>query len=85
MKKVNLNQYAQLRTILDSLQIGALRYYLDPDDPGDQEEHFDYLYKELMPIIQHIWAKTKDVECPEGYFDCNGCCVPYQCIGGFDY
>jgi len=85
MKKVDLNQYVQLRTMLDSLQIGALRYYLDPDNPGDREEHFDYLSAQLMPIIEHIWAKKKDVDCPEGYFDCNGCCVPYQCVVGFDY
>ena len=84
MSKVDLQQYVQLRTMLDSLQIGALRYFLDPDDPETQREHFDYLYERLMPIIQHIWAKKKDIECPDGYFDCNGCCVPYQCIGGFD-
>jgi hypothetical protein len=84
MKKVDLNQYVQLRTMLDSLQIGALRYFVDPDDPYEQEQHFEYLYKHLMPVIQHLWASPKEVDCPDGYYDCNGCCVPYQCIGGFD-
>jgi len=84
MKKVDLNQYVQLRTMLDSLQIGALRYFVDPEDPCEQEAHFEYLYKHLMPIIQHVWAQSKDTDCPEGYYDCNGCCVPYQCIAGYD-
>ena len=78
----NYKQYAELRTILDSLEIGALRYYLNAPDPGQQEANFQYLKKQTRPILDHIWKGPKDVDCPEGYHDCGGCCVPYDCMGG---
>jgi len=80
----NYKQYAQLRTILDSLEIGALRYYLNAANPGEQEANFEYLKNATKPILDHIWAKKdpREDECPEGYHDCGGCCVPYNCIGG---
>lgn len=88
MAKTNLEEYARLRTILDSLEIGALRYYLNPTDPKVRTERLDYLTTQLMPIVDKIWGpgparkkKKKDVDCPDGYHDCNGCCVPYPCIG----
>jgi hypothetical protein len=78
----NFDQYAELRTILDSLQTGALRYYLEPEDPYVRQRNFDYLYKQLMPIINHVWAIEKEIECPDGYYECNGCCIPYPCLWG---
>ncbi|HMH43339.1 MAG TPA: hypothetical protein VK557_07650 [Pyrinomonadaceae bacterium] len=88
MEKTNLEQYAQLRTLLDSLEIGALRYYLDPQDPRLSQQHYDYLIKALKPIIDKIWdltatSKKKPLAdpCPEGMYWCNGCCIPYPCIG----
>ena len=88
MEKTNLEQYAHLRTILDSLEIGALRYYLDSADPQVRQKHFDYLTKHLMPIIDKLWGTSSDkrkkgleVDCPDGYHECNGCCVPYPCLG----
>ena len=88
MAKTNLEQYAQLRTILDSLEIGSLRYYLNPTDPKVRTERLNYLTTQLMPIVDTIWGpgSTKKkkkglIDCPDGYHDCNGCCVPYPCIG----
>jgi len=88
MAKTNLEEYAQLRTILDSLEIGALRYYLNPTDPKVRTERLNYLTTQLMPIVDTIWGpgSTKKkkkglIDCPDGYHDCNGCCVPYPCIG----
>ncbi|HBB94563.1 MAG TPA: hypothetical protein DC054_04170 [Blastocatellia bacterium] len=93
MAKTNLEEYAQLRTILDSLEIGALRYYLNPTDPKVRSERLEYLTKQLMPIVNKIWGtgptkkkKKGLIDCPDGYHDCNGCCVPYPCIGiSLDY
>jgi hypothetical protein len=88
MAKTNLEEYARLRTILDSIEIGALRYYLNPTDEKLRTERLDYLTKHLMPIVDKIWgtspAKKRKkglIDCPDGYHDCNGCCVPYPCIG----
>ena len=80
--KTNLAQYARLRTILDSLDIGALRYYLDAPSLGEREQRFEKLQSALMPIIREIWNPGESfVDCPEGYMDCGGVCVPYQCVG----
>lgn len=78
----DLKQYVQLRTMLDSLEIGALRYYLNAANPAEQQEHFKYLKTQLKPIIEHIWQKKKEreIECPPGYNECDGCCVPYICV-----
>jgi len=78
--ETDLHQYAQLRTILDSLDIGALRYYLDAASLEEQKKNFECLEAELMPIIKRIWARTPDTEgCPDGYMECYGVCVPYNC------
>ena len=80
----NLKQYIELRTILDSVEIGALRYYLNASDPTVQEANFKYLKAQMKPILDHIWGRKspREDDCPEGYHDCSGCCVPYTCIGG---
>ena len=89
MKKTDLEQYAQLRTLLDSLEIGALRYYLDSHNPRLRKQHYDYLIKTLEPIITKMWDPTSTRKkktipeadpCPEGMYWCSGCCVPYPCI-----
>ena len=80
--KTNLAQYARLRTILDSMDIGALRYYLDAPSLGEREQRFEKLQSALMPIIREIWNPGEGLaDCPEGYIDCGGVCVPYQCVG----
>ncbi|OLD26551.1 MAG: hypothetical protein AUJ04_05650 [Acidobacteria bacterium 13_1_40CM_3_55_6] len=57
--RINLAQYARLRTILD-----------------------EKLQSALLPIIREIWNRGEGLaDCPEGYIDCNGVCVPYQCVG----
>lgn len=81
--KTNLVQYARLRTILDSVEIGALRYYLYAESVAERTERFEKLNSALLPIIREIWRLTEGIapECPEGYIDCGGVCVPYQCVG----
>lgn len=78
--ETDLSQYAHLRTILDSLEIGALRYYLNATSYAEQQEHFTYLDKELTGIIGKIWRNQKETDCPDGYYECDGVCVPYVCV-----
>ena len=90
-KEAQTDQYVELRTLLDSLEIGALRYYLNAPSHAEQQANLKYLKTQLKPIIDHIWGKPKKQArtsksadeadpCPDGYFNCNGCCVPYACI-----
>ena len=76
----DLHQYVQLRTMLDSLDIGALRYFLNATCEAEQQENYKYLRNALSPIIQKIWATPKESDCPPGYVECDGCCVPYNCV-----
>jgi hypothetical protein len=73
--------YVRLRTILDSLEIGALRYYLDHTDTAEKKKRLELLETDLMPIVTKLWGgKGLAIDCPEGYTNCNGCCVPYSCL-----
>ncbi|MGI9065006.1 MAG: hypothetical protein ACR2HX_01170 [Pyrinomonadaceae bacterium] len=76
-------QYVALRTMLDSLEIGALRYYLDNTSPEEKRKRFEELSFELKPILKRLWGVEKITiagECPDGYFNCDGVCVPYACL-----
>jgi len=47
-------------------------------DGETQPQKLKYLQDQLMPIIEGLWNPV-DIDCPDGYFDCDGCCVPYKC------
>ena len=87
---IELPQYVHLRTMLDSVVAGALRYYLDPLEGKQQEENFKFLETHLMIISDRVWHREKpgkpgtEDPCPDGYYNCNGCCVPYECVMGSD-
>ena len=77
IKQKDLDTYIRLRTVLDSLELGAIKYFLK-DNEG-KVERFDEMSVKLMPIIDWLWKKDIAIECPEGYMDCKGVCVPYPC------
>lgn len=80
----NPKDYTNLRTLLDSLEVGALRYYLSGTGLS-QPQKLKYLKDKLVPIIDELWHQPQGIkkviggECPPGYFDCDGVCVPYKC------
>ena len=80
----NPKDYTTLRTLLDSLEVGALRYFLSGSGLS-QPQKLKYLKDQLMPIIDDLWHQQSadkrgiEAECPPGYYDCEGCCVPYKC------
>jgi hypothetical protein len=81
----NNRAYARLRTILDSLEIGAIRYFALAPTAAQKEKRTDEMDEALKPIIQYLWGQSPEdigvlgVDCPEGYTDCHGVCVPYPC------
>ena|SRR5437870_7065831 len=72
--------YVRLRTILDSLEIGALRFYLNDTTAGEKKQRLEKLEYELLPIIRQVWGSDENlIDCPPGYTNCDDCCVPYVC------
>lgn len=82
---MDLHGYVRLRTLLDSLECAAIRYFLrNPEGKGGRMNELNDM---LMPTIHWLWEKEKEgytkaelqLGCPEGYVDCQGVCVPYPC------
>jgi hypothetical protein len=77
--------YIRLRTVLDALEIGALQYCLKDTNEQKRIKRADELVGLLMPVINAIRGKTlgpgggDPSGCGDGYYDCGGVCVPYQC------
>ncbi|HEX8370704.1 MAG TPA: hypothetical protein VF604_19320 [Pyrinomonadaceae bacterium] len=74
--------YMRLRTILDGLELGALQYCLRDESTKDRIKRAEDLEAWLMPIITKLKDKTTkppNASCAEGYYNCGGVCVPYQC------
>jgi len=77
-----LASYTRLRTVLDGLEINALRLCLRPQKVERRIELAAAIVEDLMPLVKKYQSKhgpPGDEGCPEGYIDCNGVCVPYQC------
>jgi hypothetical protein len=75
------SEYVRLRTILDSLEIGAIRYYRDGKDEAEKRERLAGLEAELLPVIRRLYPVKVGIAggCPSGYISCDGVCVPYSC------
>lgn len=76
--------YIRLRTVLDGLEITALRYCLKDKDEAERIKRAEEIITALMPIIEKYQntpqtGENGGGECPEGFFQCGGCCVPYPC------
>ncbi len=72
--------YVRLRTILDGLEIGALRYCLKDNSTKKRIDRALEIEALLAPIIAKLKDKTMlPAGCGDGYYDCGGVCVPYQC------
>jgi hypothetical protein len=78
----NDHAYVRLRTVLDSLEIGAIRYFSSAPTAALKQKRMEQTQEALMPIIRWLWGMPEDVltiDCPEGYTNCHGVCVPYLC------
>jgi len=73
-------EYARLRTITDSLELGAIRYFMSGPNKGERLAQVEALLREA---IDFLWrdGESSPIDCPEGYTNCHGACVPYQCPG----
>ena len=92
-----LTQYVRLRTVLDSLESMSLRYSLSGSSESERIKRFKKLERILKPALKEINELTvpkpkktakmivapadSNNNCPPGYCNCNGVCVPYDCPG----
>lgn len=73
--------YIRLRTVLDALEIGILQYCLG-GTTDERVKRAEQAEEWLMPILSKIKKKPSKppyTSCAEGYYNCGGVCVPYQC------
>jgi len=87
--------YVELRTVLDSLELGAIRHYLAGKTATERRNRSDYITELLRPIAKQLMqgsaapptklmafnrsVATTGGGCPEGLHECNGVCVAYEC------
>lgn len=76
------HRYARLRTVLDGLELNALRYCLSSDDTATRIRRAEEIEAAVMPLVRE-WQKfgiKAEEQCSDGYVLCNGVCVPYNCV-----
>lgn len=78
--ETDLTQYAQLRTILDSVQSGVLNHYCNAKSQAERDDLFNYLKANLKPIHDYLRAMGPGGRCPAGEYDCGGYCSAYPCL-----
>lgn len=74
--------YMRLRTVLDALEIGALQYVLKEASEEDRIKRAEDVEGWLLDTIARLKKKTSKppyTSCADGYYNCGGVCVPYQC------
>jgi hypothetical protein len=83
--------YIRLRTVLDALEVNALRYCLDNTNTAERIKRAADIERMLMYVIEQVQGipkKSSDVNrlgiCDDGYYNCGGVCVPYQCTDNLE-
>lgn len=77
--------YIRLRTVLDALEINALQYCLEDKRTATRKCRAEEIETWVMPVVQMIQRKMMEdngeiaAGCQDGYHNCGGVCVPYQC------
>ena len=74
--------FMRLRTVLDALQINAVRYCLNEPSAATRKKRAAEIEAWIMPVIKEINNRLKEVgggDCGDGYSNCGGVCVPYRC------
>ena len=76
----DLRQYAELRMILDSVQRGALHYYLYASSQAERDKRLKYLREKLKPIHDRVYGVSRESTCPPPLYDCGGYCCDTPCL-----
>ena len=75
--------YINLRTVLDGLQITSLRFCLDDKDPEVRSKRAKEIEELVKPVIEELsrrlGADPGNDGCGDGFRRCHDICVPYPC------
>ncbi|MFI5175814.1 MAG: hypothetical protein ACHQKY_13210 [Terriglobia bacterium] len=92
--RLNPDEYQTLEKIreaLDSLVCMSLNLYLKEGNPAKRAEKakkiikavgdLSILYHNETPIMPRVMSAITPArqDCPEGYYNCGGYCLPYPC------
>ncbi len=74
--------YIRLRTILDAIEISALRYCLKDANAAKIIKRVNEIEALLKPVNTRLRIKMhiRPGDCEDGFFNCGGYCVPYPCF-----
>jgi hypothetical protein len=70
--------YVRLRTMLDALEIGAVRFYLEGESAAEMNRRAEEIERQIRPILAQL-NQHFGTGCPPGLYNCGGCCLPYPC------
>ena len=70
--------YVRLRTLLDALELGAVRFYLEGESVADRNRRAKEIERQIRPMLE-LFNQGFGTGCPPGLFNCGGCCLPYPC------
>jgi hypothetical protein len=76
------SSYVRLRTVLDAMELAALRFYLSGKTAAERDEAAKKIVPMVMDVISNLTEEYAE-GCPRGYNNCGGCCVPYPCPSEF--
>ncbi len=85
--------YIRLRTVLDAVEMNALYYVLEDEYAATRIKRVAEIEALLRSCYEGIFMLKSEKEvvgygemieqsggdCPPGYHNCGGCCVPYHC------
>ncbi len=86
--------YIRMRTVLDALEMNALYYVLEDEydatrinRAAETEALLRSCYKEIFMLrfkadvesYGQVMSELPAGDCPSGYHNCDGVCVPYHC------
>ena len=78
-----LKKYAELRTVMDALDIFAVKYSLAPTTNRERIKKINAVVKDLMPLVKKYGGSpsrsSTESGCRPPLCECNGVCVPYDC------
>jgi hypothetical protein len=67
-----------MRTVLDGLELAALRFYLAGETAAEKDAAAEKVETMALNMIGNLRLGHAGA-CPRGYNNCGGVCVPYPC------
>ena len=71
-----------LREAIDAFEIHAIRWCGGGETPEGIAARVEAVRLVVQAFVGRNPMEQLGDGCPDGYFECNGFCLPYQCWGG---